>query len=191
MNQNLTLEELVAKAEVILFLSIAHPGILPKTTVTRLTQALKPKVDKTMQVTHLTEAIRLAELPKHVAKFEAAIAEDAERQQQAAVEAAEFQRLLDEEAAIDALAAKIEDKKLEAIGLHNYLDENRDYIHPSKVTTKFDPFLGELEDILACNVVSDEQLANVEAWIGRALTFKQGIDNKRRQAPRQTERIAA
>jgi len=92
---------------------------------------------------------------------------------------------------IDALAAKIEDKKLEAIGLHNYLDENRDYIHPSKVTTKFDPFLGELEDILACNVVSDEQLANVEAWIGRALTFKQGIDNKRRQAPRQTERIAA
>jgi hypothetical protein len=61
-------------AKIILWLNAVHPNLLPKTTVTLLTRAIKPHADLAMQLTHLREAIRLAEL--HRAKFEAAMAED-------------------------------------------------------------------------------------------------------------------
>lgn len=61
--------QLTFEAEIILFLHLVFSGILPKTTVTLLTRALKPKASSEEQVAKLSEAIRLAKL--HSDKFQA------------------------------------------------------------------------------------------------------------------------
>lgn len=180
MTKSLILDELNTKAEVILYLDATLPRILPKTTVKKLMRAVKPHADRAMHIEHLREAIRLAEL--HAAKFEATLAEDAE-----------LEMLLKEDAELEALADLIESTKLEAIDLHNFLadPQNARHIHPSKREVTFRPFLEDLEAILAGNVINEQELIDVEAWVRRAKDFKVGIENKRRQAPMQTVKRAA
>lgn len=155
---NLTELENVAMA--ILFWGKVYPGMLPDRTAKMLRSGIT-----NLDAGKLKEGIRLADL--HELKFQVAIAEDAE-----------LVRLFVEE-------ALIETAKLEAIGLHNYLLENKAVINPAK-TVRFVSFLAELDGVL-----DSGDLAEVDAWIKRAKDFKAGIESKLRQAPRQTERRAA
>jgi len=154
--------DLISEATAVLL----YKNVLPKTTVKMLETGIK-----TGNQGKLSEGLRLAHL--HDDKLN-----------KARLEAAEIEQLIAEETAIEALAAQIENKKLEAIELHNFLDSNVRLIHPTK-QMRYTTFLDEIEEVL------DGGIEEVTAWIKRAKDFKQGIDGKLRQAPRQTIRIAA
>lgn len=156
------LNQLIAVAEAILFWKEVHPTLVPDRIVKMLRSGIR-----NLDTGKLTEGIRLAEL--YDAKVKTAIAEDSE-----------LERMLSEE-------SLIENKKLEAIGLYNFLDEevHKATIHHSK-QERFDDFMSEIDP-----VISSKKLADVEAWIKRANDFKAGMVAKLRQAPRQTERLVA
>lgn len=140
MTQSMSMEELSTTAEVILYLNAKFPGHLPKTTVTMLTRGIKPHADLVMQTQHLREAIRRAEI--HAAKFEVALAEDAE-----------FEQLLAEEAAMNAQREPIVTMCDEA---YLALIDLEDRVVEAKLD-KFEAFLDKLDGLKARGTVEQLQ----------------------------------
>ena len=169
MKQDNTLDQLIETAEVILYLNALYTGILPATTVKLLKSGIKSSDE-----TKLTTGIRRAGI--HQEAFERELGVDAE-----------IDLLIEQEQKEIILAGKIEDKKMEAITLYIFLDNNRSWIHPAK-TVRFTCFIEELQPMLDRRVVTQEELELVETWVKRASDYRGGIEDKQGRLPMQTQR---